>query len=203
MRHLILVFFLLWGMAIFPQKSVAFVPPVPEDKTLSEPNNRSISDVDWQKAKAGIDYSHSAAEAEAKRKAAEASERNGKKRSDAQSHSLPNFSPSFFEGMSVLVKSIFIGLIIGLIALLLYLVSKSALFLGNATVNTEIISLEDVENDLHESDLERFLRQALENGDYRLALRIYYLMILKALSLKELIAWKKDKTNNEYCRELR
>ena len=33
-------------------------------------------------------------------------------------------------------------------------------------------------------------------------MRLYYLAVLKELSLKELIKWKKDKTNGEYLREL-
>ncbi len=203
LRNIFFISFLVGTFALFSQKSIAFAPPITENKTLTEPTNRKISDKDWQRAKAGIDYSHSASEAEARRKAAQEKERNGKKRSDAPPQNPMNFSSSMLEGMSVIGKTIFIGLIIALIALLLYFMSKSALFLGNAAVNTEIITLEEVENDLHESDLERFLRQALEKSDYRLALRIYYLMILKALSLKELIVWKKDKTNYEYCQELR
>ena len=175
-----------------------------QTSVVAEPSDRKISDADWQRAKKGIDYSRSAAEKkrlEAERKRAEDRERNGKKHKD--SAPMQPFSPSFFNGMSVVAKTIFIAFIVALVALLLYFLSKSALFLGNAEVNTEFITLEEVENDLHESDLERFLRQALDKNDYRLALRIYYLMILKALSLKEFIEWKKDKTNYEYCRELR
>ena len=51
--------------------------------------------------------------------------------------------------------------------------------------------------------MERFLRQALEKEDYGLAVRLYYLAILKELSLKKAIKWKKDKTNRDYQRELR
>jgi hypothetical protein len=56
---------------------------------------------------------------------------------------------------------------------------------------------------LHETDLERFLRQALTDTDYRTAVRLYYLSILKQYSLREIISWKKDKTNNEYLTEVR
>jgi len=33
--------------------------------------------------------------------------------------------------------------------------------------------------------------------------RVYYLEVLKQLSLKDLIKWQRDKTNSEYLREMR
>lgn len=54
-----------------------------------------------------------------------------------------------------------------------------------------------------ETDLERFLREALENKDYKLAIRIYYLMLLRILHDKNLIEWKRNKTNMDYLAEVR
>ncbi|MEO0779887.1 MAG: DUF4129 domain-containing protein, partial [Bacteroidota bacterium] len=42
----------------------------------------------------------------------------------------------------------------------------------------------------------------IAQGDYRLAARLYYLAIIKELSLHEAIQWKRDKTNRDYLREL-
>jgi hypothetical protein len=64
------------------------------------------------------------------------------------------------------------------------------------------IRLEEIEANLLDTDLERFIQQALQQGDYALAVRLYYLAILKELSLRKLISWKKDKTNRQYLREL-
>ncbi len=64
------------------------------------------------------------------------------------------------------------------------------------------INLEQIEENLHEAELENHIRQATAAGDFALAVRLYYLAILKELSLKKLIKWKKDKTNGEYLREL-
>ena len=68
--------------------------------------------------------------------------------------------------------------------------------------NEKIYTLENIEEALHETDLERFLQEAIELREFRLALRIYYLMVLKELSVKEWIKWKKDKTNNQYLNEM-
>ena len=74
-------------------------------------------------------------------------------------------------------------------------------------VNKEVkrrkpVTLEEIETNLQEADVEGFLKQALANENYRLAIRLYYLAIIKELSGKGAIEWKKDKTNGDYRREL-
>lgn len=58
------------------------------------------------------------------------------------------------------------------------------------------------DEDIHELNLETLLQQAIENKDFRLAIRYYYLTTLKGLSNKELIDYHKDKTNSEYLFEI-
>ena len=64
------------------------------------------------------------------------------------------------------------------------------------------ISLENIEEHIHETDLDRFIREALQKENHALAVRLYYLAIIKELSAKKWIKWKKDKTNRTYIREL-
>lgn len=71
-----------------------------------------------------------------------------------------------------------------------------------ASDGTEITA-ENIEAYIHETDLERFLREALASGNFTLAIRLYYLMIIKTLSEKGSIQWAKDKTNRDYLREMR
>ena len=47
------------------------------------------------------------------------------------------------------------------------------------------------EEHIYESDLDRFIREATEQGNYALAIRLYYLAIIKELSLNRTILWKK------------
>ncbi|MDG1766886.1 MAG: hypothetical protein P8H98_08830 [Flavobacteriales bacterium] len=63
-------------------------------------------------------------------------------------------------------------------------------------------SLEDIEENFHETDLEKALRLALEAEDYKVAVRIYYLIIIKILSENAHIKWRKEKTNFDYVREM-
>lgn len=58
------------------------------------------------------------------------------------------------------------------------------------------------EEDIHEVDLEKLLLEAKNNNNYRLAIRYYYLIVLKTLSTNKLIDYHKDKTNTEYKFEL-
>lgn len=64
-----------------------------------------------------------------------------------------------------------------------------------------VITVENLEAYLHETDLEKFLREALASGNYALAVRVYYLQTIKDLSAKDWIKWSREKTNREYLRE--
>lgn len=67
----------------------------------------------------------------------------------------------------------------------------------------ENIDIRKIEENIHEADMNDYIRQAKEVGDFNLAVRLYYLAALKELSLKKHIKWKVDKTNGEYLREMR
>ncbi len=70
-------------------------------------------------------------------------------------------------------------------------------------VRQQIQTIDDIEKNIHEADIDRFLREALAAQQYRLAIRLYYLAIIKELSLKGKIQWQRDKTNGAYLREMR
>jgi len=58
------------------------------------------------------------------------------------------------------------------------------------------------EEDIHNAHIEGLLQKAIQNKEYRLAIRYYYLSVLKLLSDKKLIDYHKDKTNSEYLFEI-
>ncbi|MEO6037810.1 MAG: DUF4129 domain-containing protein [Saprospiraceae bacterium] len=65
------------------------------------------------------------------------------------------------------------------------------------------ITVDNIDQYIHETDLERFLREALAQGNYSLAIRLYYLQVIKDLSFKNAIHWSREKTNRDYQREMR
>jgi hypothetical protein len=123
-----------------------------------------------------------------------------KKTPPASSDKRKDFSiPSFDTGLA---KIIFFSLVI--VVLVFFLLK---LFSGNGISNNKIknttdFNIEKLEENIQDTDFNVLLEKALMQKEYRLAIRIYYLIIIKELSAQQLINWKKDKTNNEYIREL-
>ncbi len=70
--------------------------------------------------------------------------------------------------------------------------SKSAV--GEAEVEEEIIT--------HESDFDALIRQALQSGNYRQAVRYQYLRTLHLLAEKNMVQLAPDKTNFQYVSEI-
>ena len=114
---------------------------------------------------------------------------------------------SFFVFLLQILKVLGIIVIVGVVALILYQLLGVNIFspknrkLNQGTINE--ITLENIEEHLEDSDLKSFIQQALNNGNYKLAIRLYYLYVLQALTLNKNINWKRDKTNKDYARELK
>lgn len=65
----------------------------------------------------------------------------------------------------------------------------------------QIILSED-EDIIQNQNIQDLIEQALKENNYRLAIRYYYLSVLKKLSDTDLIAWESQKTNTDYLKEL-
>ena len=57
-------------------------------------------------------------------------------------------------------------------------------------------------DNIQELETDKLLREAISSGNYRLAVRICFLGMLKTLDEEGVIKWKKDKTNRDYLSEL-
>lgn len=102
------------------------------------------------------------------------------------------------------MRLILIIVVLTLLVTLLVLVISRTQFVNNRKVDAATYAIiEQMEEDLPNSDLERFLAAALADSNYKLAVRVYFLTIIQTLADQEHIVWKKDKTNNMYLRELR
>lgn len=66
------------------------------------------------------------------------------------------------------------------------------------------ITVQDVsEEDIHQMDFRLLTQDTKRAGNYRLAIRYYYLWLLKKLSANEIIDWHWDKTNSDYLYEIK
>ena len=68
---------------------------------------------------------------------------------------------------------------------------------------TKKLIFENEDENINEHDYDKLLAQAIQNKEYRLATRYYYLSLLKKMSKKGLIDYHKDKTNSQYLFELK
>jgi hypothetical protein len=148
-----------------------------------------ITDTQWEKISKDKDYTETYADFDTKEKG------------DANSSSTNVKSPSFDLGglkylFYLLVAA---GILFVIVKILMNINSSPSINIDNDRVYT----LSEVEEKILEIDLEKILNEALLAGDYRLALRINFLIIIKTLSLRGKIKWAKEKTNWEYFNEIK
>lgn len=93
---------------------------------------------------------------------------------------------------------------LGVVVFVIYrLVGGNAVLSNRSIERRTPVRLEDIETNLQNADVESFLDKAIRQQEYRLAIRLYYLAIIKKLSQKGYIHWRKEKTNGQYLQELR
>ena len=165
-----------------------------ERETLAEPTVREFNRARWVELIEGLNYE----EALPERKEPEP-EREARPERDRS-------ADMDSAGIALLLKVI--GLVVGLIALVVLLYH---LFGGGISLFSnerrlrggEVqLDLENIEENLEATALDSYIERAIREGRYTLAIRLYYLDALKALSANGVVRWKRDKTNGEYLREL-
>ncbi len=94
-----------------------------------------------------------------------------------------------------------------LLALLLFILIKfflnvNASALKQAKKNEALVALSEEEHIIKNEDIQQLIQKALQDKDYRLAIRYYYLYILQLMTDKEVISWELQKTNFDYLNEI-
>lgn len=149
----------------------------------TQTKNSPIEKQTWAKHCQGIDYTEDFSTREPKL---------------VNNFKLPAFD---FAGLGTIL---FVIIIAGLIFLILrILIIKGILNIKPAKKKFQALSLQDVEANIEEADLDSLLHDALKNQLYYLAIRLHFLMVLKTMYARQFITYKKDKTNGEYLRELK
>ena len=95
-------------------------------------------------------------------------------------------------------------IIVGILLFLLikfFLKVNSNSIVSNAS-NKPIVSITEDEALIKHKDLLKLINQAIDQKNYRLAIRFYYLNIIKQLEDNELIIWEQQKTNEDYIQEI-
>ena len=101
-----------------------------------------------------------------------------------------------------LLRLISYAVVTGVVILLIYFIVRNiSLDLHIKRAKVEENLGRPVEN-IEELDIQALLERAINVGDFKLAVRLYYLRLLKKLHEQNVIVWKKDKTNRDYLSEL-
>lgn len=118
---------------------------------------------------------------------------------DGGSISAPSGTSTIFEGAGMVFTIIVVAL---LVMLIIYMIANSR---SNPTLEAQNMELEEIENieeRIHEVDLDELFTKFVKSEEYHIALRMSFLMIIKQLSELKLIKWEKQKTNWEYHTDL-
>lgn len=165
-----------------------FLPASATDVTdnyiKSKPQGNSLNEKQWDKLK--DDYKYKSIQIDTTRK----------NKNDLK---IPNISGGFnwFKILAYLF-------VFALIVLVLYLLFRYGYFGdGNIKNKKTIFSIVDNPEDINDLDIDPLLSEALKNKNYRLALRLKYLALLKHLSATGMIKWKRELTNRHYADQLR
>lgn len=113
---------------------------------------------------------------------------------DAPDIDAPEISTSFWKILGIILLIILVGIII-------YYILK------NRQPSNPTVPFEPLEEDLNpatisKTELELRLEEAMQRGDYRECVRIYFLFAMKDLIQRRWIFWKKEKTNIHYIIEM-
>jgi len=194
-RFLLGLFICLAGGLFAPLATVAAQETSSESKTFDRPY--------WRKTIEGLDYS-SHPDATPPRTEMRQRQTAGEEEPGAAANQESNWDLSI-PGLELIGKII----LILAAALILFLLLRGLLGIQWAPRNKRVqktgdpeADLEKIEADIEAFDLDDYIRKALDRGAHALAIRLLYLAALKALSSKQLIYWKKNKTNRDYLWEM-
>ncbi len=191
--------------------SQTFAASTVKDAYYENPlETRTFNEKSWKDAIGKIDYTPEAVKKK-KEKEKDATDNAGNTNGGNNNRNTRDYSGWDWNVGSGALSGFFkLLLIVGGIGLLSFIVYKMAggsmgTLSGSKDTKGTISSNVDiahVEQNLHKSDMEILIEKTLEEGNYMMVIRLYYLWGIKELSNKHLIKWKRDKTNRDYAREL-
>lgn len=97
----------------------------------------------------------------------------------------------------------FIIIIYAVFAIVSILLGKKGNWIFDKNDQKRVISFPLSEENLHEEDYNTLYDRSRKNGDFRMAIRYRYLILLHQLSTRGIIRYNKDKTNSDYYYEIK
>ena len=114
---------------------------------------------------------------------------------------LGDYEPGGFIAFIIqLLPYLIVAGIVFFVIWLFYKLNPGARFLKSKE-KPEVFFTEE-EEIIRSRNIQELIQKALEEKNYRLAIRYYYLLVLKKLTKAEIITYEFDKTNSEYVSEI-
>ncbi len=191
-RYFTLVFCFLFALPALPAQDELPPSASPDEAYFEKKVERhDFDEKKWESLKEGIDYG--------------SPKKKDKKKPDKKQKEAPEM-PSEGLGLGPVFKILAIVVAVGLLVLLIVKMAGGENLFGpkNTKLKPSVSSaeIEKIEENLHEAELSDPIRRAIAARDYPMAVRLYYLAVLKELAIKNHIRWKRDKTNGAYLREM-
>lgn len=82
------------------------------------------------------------------------------------------------------------------------IINKEGKWVFGKSSDKSIIPVTDIESNIYEADFKSLIASAERDNNYRLAVRYYYLLLLKNLSQAGIIEYDVEKTNSDYHYEI-
>lgn len=106
--------------------------------------------------------------------------------------------------VAILLKVIAALVIIFVIYLIVKaIIAKEGKWIFGKNANKKTIYYSDIEKNIHLLDFEKLIKESIAAGEKRIALRYYYLWLLKVMAQNHYIEWDIEKTNSDYLYELK
>ena len=82
------------------------------------------------------------------------------------------------------------------------LINKEGQWIFGKNSQKKTIYYTDIEKNIHLLDFEKLIKESINSGEKRIAIRYYYLWLLKVMAQNHYIEWDIEKTNSDYLYEL-
>lgn len=122
---------------------------------------------------------------------------------DETTDSTPTRSNTNLPDLSGLGYVLIAVVILALILAIIFLVKQSNKTASVAVKRKQATSMEEAEEDLPDVELTDLFQDQINKGEWRLALRVKFLMILQDLIDQNHIVWLKRKTNQQFVKEIK
>lgn len=105
--------------------------------------------------------------------------------------------------VALLMKFLAVVIVVVVIYLIVKtLINKEGQWIFGKDAGKKNIHYSEIEKNIHLLDFEKLIKESIGNGEKRIAVRYYYLWLLKIMAQNHYIEWDIEKTNSDYLYEL-